>query len=710
MGPERPLHATDRCAELARRVVRSCEFAGPRRALLIAVMILGLTAALSLLPRGSGAQASLALEPLVQKGEKLAGGGVEARFGTSAALSADGGTLLVGAPEANGSQGAAWIFQRSGGAWVAQGELTSPAAVQDPEVEECAEESPEEAGECAFGASVALSADGNTALVGEPSPSSTAGSAWIFTRSGPGAPWVREAEPLRAGDGAHEGRFGRSVALSADGALALVGDPSGLNGHGAVWVFARGASWTQQSRIVDEEASPVAHLGRSVALSADASTVIAGGPGDAAGKGAAWTFTLSGANWTQRGKLTGAGESAEGHFGRAVALSGDGTTALVGAQGDGAQVGSVWTFARSGSAFTESPEAVLHGAAESQEHFGASLALSGDGGEALVGAPRAESGLGIVNVFERSGTAWSERPALGGTAAVGKGYSGSAVALSSDGHVAAIGASRDDRRTGAAWVFSGEPASAVPPPTVSGIEPSQGPVGGGTSVTIHGTNFTKDPSREPVVMFGSAPATGVVVRTAAEVQAVSPPGAKGSVHVTVATATGASVETDADRFRYESPALRGLGSSGQLGSITDGSATGSTGVLASSVTAGGPCRVSLRSKHLAVASRTRTAVRLVRTGTGSCRGTIKLRFRRHTRGTHFKLLGIGSAHFAISPGRSQVVRITLNRLGRTLLLAGHGKLRASIAVLRTTPSPKLAKTASVRLRATKAPQAKTVGH
>ncbi|MHB8233828.1 MAG: IPT/TIG domain-containing protein [Solirubrobacteraceae bacterium] len=677
---------------------RSLKLAGPRRTLAIAVVILGLAAALSLLPRGSGAQASLSLEPLVQKGDKLAAGGAEARFGTSAALSADGSTLLVGAPQANGSQGAAWIFQRSGAVWVAQGELNSPAAVQDPEVEECAEESPEEAGECAFGAGVALSADGNTALVGEPSPTSTAGSAWIFKRSGPGAPWVREAEPLRAGDGAHEGRFGRSVALSADGELALVGDPSGVNGRGAVWVFTHGASWTQQSRIVDEGASPSAHLGRSVGLSADGSTVIAGGPGDAKGTGAAWTFTRSGTSWTQRGKLTGAGESLEGHFGRAVALSGDGTTALVGAQGDGADAGAVWTFSRSGSVFAESPEALLRAPAESQEHFGASLALSGDGSEALVGAPRFDSGLGIVNVFERSGATWAERPALGGSGAVGKGYSGSAVALSYDGQVAAIGASRDNRRVGAAWVFSSEPASAVPSPTVTGIEPGHGPTAGGTGVTIHGTNFTQNPSHEPVVMFGSAPATGVVVRTAAEVQAVSPPGANGTVHVTVATATGNSVATDADRFRYEGPALRVSGSGGQPGSIADGS----TGVLASTVTAPGPCRVSLRSKHLHVALRTRAAVRLLRTGTGSCRGTVKLRYRRHTHGRHFKLLGIGSAHFAISPGRSQVVRIKLNELGRTLLLAGHGKLRASIAVLRTTPSPKLAKTASVRLSAKKA--------
>jgi hypothetical protein len=707
-GPESPLLATDRWAEGKQRRARPIERAGPWRALLAAGLILVMATALSLLPRGAGAEASLASEPLIQKGKKLSGGGIEARFGTSAALSADGSTLLIGAPQANGSQGAAWIFQREGSVWVEQGELTSPAPVNDPQIEECAEESPEEAGECAFGASVALSADGNTALVGEPSPSATAGSAWIFARSGPGAAWVREAEPLRGGGDPHEGRFGKSVALSADGALALVGDPSAVNGHGGAWVFINSAGWTQQSMVLDDEASSLAHFGRSVALSADASTAVIGGPGDGKGAGAAWTFTRSGAIWTQQGKLTGRGESAEGHFGRSVALSGDGGTAMASAQDDGSGAGAVWTFARSGSAFAESAESVLRGPVESQERFGASLALSGDGDEALVGAPRFESGLGVVNAFERSASAWSQQPALGGSGAVGKGYSGAAVALSSDGQVAAIGATRDDKRAGAAWVFSSEPPSAIAPPTVTDVEPGRGPVAGGTGVTIHGANFTADPPHEPVVRFGSTPATDVVVRTAAEILAVSPPGAKGLVHVTVATSTGESAQTDKDTFRYEAPASRGAGSGTQGGSTVDGSMTGAaTGVLAASQSTGAACRVSLHSKRLVVALRSGAAVRLLRTGTGSCRGTIKLRYRRRTSAGHFKLLGIGSAHFAIAPGRSQVVRIRLNKLGRALFVAGHGKLKASVAVLRTTPAPKLAKTASVRLSVKKAPKVAT---
>ena len=97
----------------------------------------------------------------------------------------------------------------------------------------------------------------------------------------------------------------------------------------------------------------MAHFGRSVALSGDGSTVLIGGPGDSHFDGAAWTFSRSGMTWTQQGgKLTGKGESADrGHFGKTVALSGDGSTALIGAQDDDEERGAVWTFSRSGSIF-----------------------------------------------------------------------------------------------------------------------------------------------------------------------------------------------------------------------------------------------------------------------------------------------------------------------------------------------------------------------
>jgi len=83
-------------------------------------------------------------------------------------------------------------------------------------------------GSGAQGSSVALSADGNTAIVG----GANAGAAWIWTRSG--GVWTQQGEKL-VGAGAAGSTFqGYSVALSADGNTALVGGFLDNNQTGAV--------------------------------------------------------------------------------------------------------------------------------------------------------------------------------------------------------------------------------------------------------------------------------------------------------------------------------------------------------------------------------------------------------------------------------------------------------------------------------------------
>ena len=66
-------------------------------------------------------------------------------------------------------------------------------------------------------------------------------------------------------------------------------------------------------------------------------------------------FTRTGSTWTQQGgKLTGTGETGAGGFGVGVALSADGSTALIGGADDrGASGrGGLGVHARSGSTWT----------------------------------------------------------------------------------------------------------------------------------------------------------------------------------------------------------------------------------------------------------------------------------------------------------------------------------------------------------------------
>jgi hypothetical protein len=86
----------------------------------------------------------------------------------------------------------------------------------------------------------------------------------------------------------------------------------------------------------------------------------------------------------------------------------------------------------------------------------------------------------------------------------------------------------------------------VAAPSVSSVSPDSGPVDGGTTVTIAGSNFTD----ATAVSFGDTPA-GFTVNDDTSITAVSPVAeAAGTVAVTVATIGGTSTSSSADRFTY----------------------------------------------------------------------------------------------------------------------------------------------------------------
>jgi IPT/TIG domain len=88
----------------------------------------------------------------------------------------------------------------------------------------------------------------------------------------------------------------------------------------------------------------------------------------------------------------------------------------------------------------------------------------------------------------------------------------------------------------------------VDAPAVTGITPVSGPTGGGTAVTIVGTNFAYGMT----VKFGTAAATNVTVVDAQTATATSPAGAAGIASVTVADANG--LGGGSASFVYTAPA------------------------------------------------------------------------------------------------------------------------------------------------------------
>jgi len=312
------------------------------------------------------------------------------------------------------------------------------------------------------------------------------GAAWVFTRSGDA--WTQQGPKLIGEGEVGGGRFGKSVALSPDGNRALVGGYFDNGSKGAMWAFARsGATWAQQGeKITGLGESGDAQFGFSLAISADGNTAIVGGPDDEGpGKsfrGAVWVYSRSGSSWSQQGgKLTGSGIVESSELGTSVALSQDGNVALAGAPGDGT-AGTAVPFARSGVSWSQQAPPLTPSDATSGAAFGSAVALSGDGSTAVIGGVMDKDAAvptGAAWEFTRSGPAWTQQgPKLLGAGEVPESEFGASVALSPDGNTALIGGPVDNGDVGAVWSFARPPLVPLPllvlpetkaPPIVLGV-------------------------------------------------------------------------------------------------------------------------------------------------------------------------------------------------------------------------------------------------
>lgn len=341
-----------------------------------------------------------------------------------------------------------------------------------------------------LGFSVAISSDGTTAVVGAPAVNSSEGAAYVFHASSAGA-WKSSAIPVATLTDGNSGKvddFGESVAISADGATVVVGAPGVNQNQGSADVFhvASEGAWTSRSAptaILTNGATPswaVTALGYSVAISADGTTVLVGAPQDQApapmhsqsGDGVAYVFHAgSEASWTTTGAPTATlsnGTAPGTEFvGWSVALTPDGTTAIVGAPGHGSNsdfiktygVGAAYVFhvAAEGSWATSSSPAALTHPGSGGDDEGLSVAISSDGTTAVAGAPGGYSQSGVIFVYHASSaSSWasSSSPAYVRDTNPLIQNLGLSVAISPDGTTAFAGAPETNGRRGAVDVFT----------------------------------------------------------------------------------------------------------------------------------------------------------------------------------------------------------------------------------------------------------------
>lgn len=348
-------------------------------------------------------------------------------FGQALALSADGQTAIVGAPAvciSTDCRGGARVFVRASGTWTEQASFSMPVehlgrSVALNDAGDLALIGSEYLGALSIsrvgtlwredetvslgvdsGPAVALSGDGSIGVLGVSDPAFDG--AQVITRAA--SAWSPDAAlPVRPVDLNSEAA--RVVGLSGDGTVALVADGNDIDysNPDRFIVFARvGASWTQEAEIVPADTELVDVAGISCALTRDGSLALIGVPhGDAAARGdqgSARVFVRSGGAWREETRLFAADGVAADLFGTSVALSADGSRALIGAPGDDTDAangaGSAHVFRHDGVGWSDwlTLTAVDGGPSDA---FGAAVALSADGRVALVGAPLDDTTLGI---------------------------------------------------------------------------------------------------------------------------------------------------------------------------------------------------------------------------------------------------------------------------------------------------------------------------
>ncbi len=349
-------------------------------------------------------------------------GGLE--FGAAVSVNEKGSCVLIGAPGVNELTGAAFAYGPSGTAWKRLAEI----AVQGAQTAD------------QLGCAVALNANADTAAVGMRGEDSGAGCVYVLS----GYAWSDQLR-VAAAVPAPGDALGASLALSDDASVLAAGAPGAGERRGAVVVFS-GHEWSQRTTLAPSGGQPGDHCGGAVALSADGSVIVAGAPNANGGLGAAYVW--GGSNWSSQTALAPSGLAADASFGGSVCVSSDGTLVAVGAPGVDGDAGAVYVF--SGSNWAQQARVAIVG--HPGDAIGAAVAVSGDGSTLLIGAPGANARAGAAHLASGSGHTTVVQ-LTASDAAVGDGF-GEAVALDRYGDLVCVGAPGRSYGAGVVFLFT----------------------------------------------------------------------------------------------------------------------------------------------------------------------------------------------------------------------------------------------------------------
>jgi hypothetical protein len=252
------------------------------------------------------------------------------------------------------------------------------------------------------------------------------------------------------------GSFGIAAGLSADGTTAIVGATQHNFDRGGAYVFQQaGGTWSKTADLTPAGLQYGDSYGNAVAISADGSLAMVGEVGWHQLSGRVLIFQKTAQGWAAAGQLEAPVPTPYTHFGDAISMDAAGDRVVIGALGTGGFVGSAYVFNRgSGGQWTRAA-ALQPLQPAGQLDFGTAVSMSRDGSAILVGANAYKDATGAAYVFRYAAGQWTQQAML--TAAPGQGqagaYFGTSVALDSTGSAALIGAVYENNGAGAGYLF-----------------------------------------------------------------------------------------------------------------------------------------------------------------------------------------------------------------------------------------------------------------
>ena len=348
------------------------------------------------------------------------------------------------------------------------------------------------------GSTIAVSAFKESGIVNDPTANSAALSGAVYVYRKTNGIW-NEVAYLKAPNADDKDEFGYAIALSGDGntlAVSTINEASsatGIDGNqldnlapasGAVYLYVNsGSSWQSQAYIKSSNSNLVDSFGFSVSLDADGTTLLVGAPGESSSaqsingdetdntgslSGAAYVFELQNNQWAQTAYLKSTNSDKLDSFGYDVALSEDGSTAVVGSPGEDSNAtsvngdemdnssnnsGAAYVFVHNGTTWAQ--DSYLKASnSDSEDQFGHSVDVNSDGTVIAIGAfneasdseingnesDNSASGAGAAYLFYKSQAGWQQEDYIKAVNSDASDHFGSDVQLSNNGKALVVGA------------------------------------------------------------------------------------------------------------------------------------------------------------------------------------------------------------------------------------------------------------------------------